>query len=452
MSSGLRVKVVWDDTTVEDRIHHRRRVEIGEGERARAVAPGCFARARRRGSAWHVSVEPGVVIEAPGESAVVSESKSERILKPPFRSLSLSSASARVELEVIEFAKERSDRALIAWAAAAAILAMLSAGSYKLVRQFGEGRDPQWGHLSSLSALDATRIRVRVGPEGLGSNRPQTGNGSALVGIRDGHKNTPPKKPQTKVERPKSTPHVAKTNHNPTAPPVAVVDNPKPLAHHAPKRDRKEEVDAAEAALLQADLRTAIDSFERAAENGPLDYDELNWLGLSHYLLGELDEAEKVWHDAEAMDGSRPDAINNLASVAKRRGKTEDEVSLLQRALAIAPEDCHALNSLALAQAKLGHKGDALSTLAKSDQACGGNYAYTSIQRSAIEALSGNRSQALSSLEDGLKRVDTLLPIKEFEVYSDLVKDQAFSSLRSDGQFSTLTAKYLPRATSTQKL
>src|SRR5439155_16341551 len=138
------------------------------------------------------------------------------------------------------------------------------------------------------------------------------------------------------------------------------------------KLSRKEQVDAAEAALLQANLRSAIDSFEHAAETGPLDYDELNWLGLSHYLLGELDEAEKVWTDARALDAARPDAINNLASVAKRRGQTEDEVKLLTQALAVAPEDCHALNSLALAQAKLGQKSDALATLLRSVQACGG--------------------------------------------------------------------------------
>src|SRR5262249_7921983 len=156
------VKVVWDDTTIEDKVHDRRRVEIGEGEQARAVAPGCFARARRRGRAWHVTVEPGVVVGAPGEVAQGSESRTERVLQPAFRSLTLSSANARVELEVIELAEERADRALYAWAAAAAVLAMLSAGSYKLVRQFGEGKDPQWGHLSQLSSLDATRIRVRV--------------------------------------------------------------------------------------------------------------------------------------------------------------------------------------------------------------------------------------------------------------------------------------------------
>ncbi len=438
MSSGLRVRVLWDDTTVEDRVYlGRRALHIGDGERARAVAPGCFATAQRRGRGWRITVEPGVTVEAPGEAPSVIEKQTERLLVPPFRSLTLSGSSAKVELEVIELDREHTDRALYAWAAAAAILAFAASGSYRLVRQFGEGHDPQWGHTSQLSAIEATRIRVQVGPEGLGSTRPQTGHGTALSGTRDGRPQAVPKKtpPRKKIAQRIPQPH-----KDPTQP-------------IEPKKTRQEQVDSAEQALLQADLRTAIDSFERAAERGPLDYDELNWLGLSHYLVGELSEAEKVWSDARQMNPNRADAINNLASVAKRRGRTEDELRLLQEALVVAPSDCHALNSLALAQAKAGNRADAMTTLGKSDQACGGNYAYTSIQRAAIEALAGNRTVALSSLEDGLKRVDTLLPIKEYEVWADLVGDQAFASLRSDGEFTALTSRYLPRAASqTQKL
>jgi tetratricopeptide (TPR) repeat protein len=448
MASGLRVRVVWDDTTIEDRVHTGSTLQIGDGERVQAVAPGCFARAERSGRGWRVVVEPGVVVETPGEIARVSELRTEFLLVPPFRSLKLSAPEARVELEVIDLAQEHTDRVLWAWAMAAAVLAFFGAGSYKLVRQFGDGKDPQWGRPGQMSTLDATRIRVRVGPDGLGSSRPQTGHGLSLVGVRQGIRGAQPKKV---AERPKTTPRVQHPIHHPDAPKVTVNEIGKPTLP-TKKLSRKEQVEAAEAALLQADLRSAVDSFERASEKGPLDYDELNWLGLSHYLLGELDEAETVWSQARTMDPSRPDAINNLASVAKRRGHTDDEIKLLEQALEVAPQDCHSLNSLSLAQAKSGQKSEALATLSRSDQACGGNYAYTAIQRAAIEALAGNRTQALASLEDGLKRVDTLLPIKEFEVWTDLAQDSAFSTLRNDGQFSTLTAHYLPRASATQKL
>src|SRR6185295_4233779 len=101
---------------------------------------------------------------------------------------------ARVELEVVDLSEERTDRALWAWATAAAILAFVSAGSYKLVRVIGEGSDARWSHPSQMSSLDATRIRVRIGPEGMGSTRPQTGHGISLVGVRNGKPNAQPKK------------------------------------------------------------------------------------------------------------------------------------------------------------------------------------------------------------------------------------------------------------------
>src|SRR5690242_5789641 len=110
MAIGLRARVVWDDTTVEDRVHTRRTVRIGGGERVRVVAPGCGAQARRRGGGWQVTVDPGVVAELPGDTAVrVSENRTVHYLKPPFRSLKLSGPEARVELEVVDLSEERTD-------------------------------------------------------------------------------------------------------------------------------------------------------------------------------------------------------------------------------------------------------------------------------------------------------------------------------------------------------
>ncbi|HEY7953841.1 MAG TPA: hypothetical protein VII38_01065, partial [Polyangia bacterium] len=114
--------------------------------------------------------------------------------------------------------------------------------------------------------------------------------------------------------------------------------------------------------------------------------------------------------------------------------------------LTITPGECHASNSLALAEAKAGDFKQALTTLDASDLACGGHYAYTEIQRAGILALSGDRPGAFRALEDGLSRIDTLIPIKEYEVVSDLDLDPAFAPLRVDARFAKLVSKYLPRA------
>ena len=473
MAVGMRVRVTWDDTIVEDKLFVGRRVlRIGSGRRATTPAPHRdgwaldeerYATLTRKGRGFELRIGPGVAetVEFPGEEPIdlaTLTSTFVRQLDPPYGSGRIRFAHATVEFERVGAPATARDRVLLAWSAAAMLLALLGGGSYRLVRQFGHGERPQWGKPPTLTASDADRVRVRIGPDGLGASRPQAGQGMALHGTRQSlrlahdtasQRDKPkPKARPTAHARPVGAPRLLAQNGSGADVnlPPSPVNNPPPQAVQAKEPPRDKLVEDAQSALLQADLRKAIDSFSHAARSQPLDYDQLNWLGLAHYLSGEYDEATRVWSYARALDGGRADAVNNLASVQKRKNDRDAEERLLDEALRLKPEDCHASNSLALLQAKRADFAGALSTLERSDAACGGNYAYTAIQKAGILALRGDTSLAFAALEDGLKRVDTLIPIKEFEVLTDLTLDPAFARLRSDARFSALITKYLPRA------
>jgi hypothetical protein len=472
MGLAIRVRVTWDRTVIEDRVHFGA-LRIGAGPLAHTAAPGrkgAYVTLTPKGRGFELRVEPGAAhaVEFPGEPRIELtglDSPWCKQLDPPFGSGQLVIAGD-VGDTIIEFERlgmtagqpAPRDYVLFAWVAVAMVLALGLGGTYTLTRVFGDGQKPQWGRALALNEHDASMVRVRIGPDGAGASRPQAGRGIALHGTSQG------KRPLA-VEHPDPpqvpTPQVAARNPKrsgkrgapvPVNGPVGNVEpqvkgvvDPQENAPPAKEAPRPQLLEDAQAALLAADLRKAIDSFSHAARTAPLDYDQLNWLGLAHYLTGEYKDAEETWAQARALDPSRPDAINNLASVAKRRGDTSRELEYLNAALALQPADCHASNSLALAQAKSKSK-DALDTLQRSDGNCGGNYAYTAIQKAAILALSGDRDGAFKELETGLSRVDTLIPIKEFEVLTDLKLDPAFSSLRSDTRFAQLVTKYLPRA------
>jgi tetratricopeptide (TPR) repeat protein len=441
---ALRIIVEWDGTVVEDRLYRERDlVLVGSGPAAHTVAPGpegryvCFV---RRGESWAIHVPAGVVhaIDVPGEALADGEKGYKRTLSltgvETARCGSLVFDDAIVTFELCELGGgKRRDRALIGWAAAAIVLSLFGAGTYRLSRVIGPGDRPQWGRPEPLASRDANQLRVKIGPDGKGASRPQAGRGQMLKAPSKGTKKPQKKPPQLAT--------VVKQHLGNQKVPKKVDPTAKP---------RTELIEQAQAALLNADLRQAVEGFSKADKDGPLDYDQLNWLGLAHYMQGSYDDAERTWQKARAMDPMRPDAINNLANVAKRRGDTAAEIVLINEALSLSPNDCHAQNGLALALAKSSDaydRGRAAAMLAKSDEACGGGYAYTSIQKAALLALSGERDSAFKELETGLQHVDTLVPIKEFEVWTDLTLDPAFASLRGDARFTTLTTKYLPRAT-----
>ncbi len=463
---ALRIIVEWDGTVVEDRLYRERDlVLVGSGPAAQTVAPGPDGRYVafvRRGNAWSLHVPAGVVraIDVPGEPLADGERGYKRTLSlsgvetARCGSLVFDDASGEVggasrdasgeavpgrrpativTFELCELGGTRRDRALYGWAAAALLLAVVGGGTYKLSRMLGPGDRPQWGRPEPLAARDANYLRIKLGPDGKGASRPQAGRGQMLRARPRGTKKALKKPPQVAS--------VAKRHLGNRKAPAIVKPTVKP---------RVELIQEAQAALLNADLREAVDSFSKAEKDGPLDYDQLNWLGLAHYMQGSYDDAERVWQKARALDPLRPDAINNLANVAKRRGDTAAEIALIGEALSLSPNDCHATNGLALALAKSSdpaQRARAAAMLATSDTACGGDYAYTSIQRAALFALDGQRDAAFKALESGLAHVDTLVPIKEFEVWTDLTLDPAFASLRGDARFTSLTTRYLPRAT-----
>jgi hypothetical protein len=436
---ALRIIVEWDGTVVEDRLYRERDlVLVGSGPAAQTVAPGPEGRYVafvRRGDAWAIHVPAGVVqaIDVPGEALTDGAQGYKRTLSlsgvETARCGSLVFDDAIVTFELCELGGKRRDRALLGWASAALVLALVGGSTYTLTKIVGPGDRPQWGRPEPLASRDANQLRVKIGPDGRGASRPQAGRGQMLRAPAHGTQKLQRKPPQLAT--------VEKRHLGHRKAPKIVDPTVKP---------RTELIEEAQAALLNADLRQAVEGFSKADKDGPLDYDQLNWLGLAHYMQGSYDDAERTWQKARALDPLRPDAINNLANVAKRRGDTTAEIALINEALALSPNDCHATNGLALALAKSNERARAAAMLDRSDEACGGGYAYTSIQRAALLSLSGDRDGAFAALEKGLSRVDTLVPIKEFEVWTDLTIDPAFASLRGDARFGELTTKYLPRA------
>jgi tetratricopeptide (TPR) repeat protein len=476
MSQAVRVRVTWDDTVIDDRVvDGGTELRIGAGVDANVPAPGrsqgAYVRVRPQGAALELVADAGTAdwVEVAGEERVIGGAAVRRTLNPPFDAVTLgfgATTGTPTTVEVVGSGlapKRERDVGLLLWTMVGVTLGLVLAAIvlYVLVlasmRLFGNG--DAHDRLRALSRDEAARFRVTLAPEGSGATRVQTGAGQALHRPKSATALTPkgvagetPRPKPVKRGRPKSLPVGADVARLDTGVRPDGADDGRPREEvqvkPEPRRTRAQRIEEAQAALLDANLRKAVDSFSKADRESPLDYDQLNWMGLAQYLSGELAEAESTWTRAREMSPGRVDAVNNLASVKKRRGDTAGERALLDEALKLRADDCHASNSLALALAKAGETKRALETLAESDGYCGGNYAYTSIQRAGILALSGDRDGAFKALEEGLGRVDTMIPIKEFEVATDLRLDPAFASLRRDPRFASLIAKYLPRAAS----
>ncbi len=409
-------------------------------------------------------------IEFPGEEPIDARQGFDKRVRSGVGKLVIEDAS-EIEFQLLKPPRDFSTLFLFGGLAVVAMLALAAGSFYHIVRQWGDGHTPRWGEPVALGADQAKFLRVTIDPGAQGASKLAAGEGLARHGIASSLlvRDT---RPKPKVEPVVAKKPVAKKKKVIKIEPVEIDPDSEKMARTtpAPKVDNPPTDDDDEAdddddaddadetadhdklvqtgqqALLAAELRSAIDSLTAAEKTDHLDYDNLNWIGLAHYFLGENDQAQGRWQAAYDMDPARPDAVNNLGGIYKRKGDTASEITMYDKALALHPGDCHALNSKALALAKQGRFDDAYKTLAESDVACGGNYAYTFIQRAGILSLEGKQADSLAELEKGLAKVDTLIPIKEYEVEADLLLDPAFAKLRAQPSFDTLTARYLPRA------
>ncbi|HEX2574272.1 MAG TPA: hypothetical protein VH877_32290 [Polyangia bacterium] len=471
MPLALRIRVTWDDDIVQDEIFFPpRTVCLGASGRPHVITPAgtgetpiTFA---WRGTHYLLSVPP----QDPETAATILQLAGAASLSDPApipigpqgvtRRLTheaghIQAGPAAIDFEILPLEREappsRLLRPLKSYAQLLILLLALAAGlSYPLLQGIGDGIHPRRGEVKPIGTEQASRLRVHLAPAPRRTSKLATGQGQSLHGqvvpAPRPPAHTPPIPP-----RPVAALAAGKSPASLPAPGPAE-EQKKLIAPTAPHASHQTLLERGQQAFLAAELRTAIDSLNAAEKRAPLDYDNLIWLGLAHYFLGELDPAAARWNQALALDGQRAEAINNLGGIARRRGDLAGEASAYERALDLHPGDCHALNSLALARAKQGHIDLALSTLAESDQACGGDYAYTYIQRAGILALAGKLPEARAALAQGLPRIDTLVPIKEYEVAADLYLDPAFTALRDDPDFVLLTEKYLPRTDRAQIL
>jgi tetratricopeptide (TPR) repeat protein len=464
MPLALRIRVAWDDDIIQDQVFlPPRTVRLGAFGRPEVITPAgpdeppiTFA---WRATHYLLTVPQGITAtvqlagEAPlcGPGHTVPQAVTRRLTRETGH---IEVGPAAIDFQVLPFEREHPTLQMFARLLIVALLALGASLSYPLMHAPGDSTRTRWGEVKPIGQDEALRLRVHLAPSLQRTSQLATGQGKnlqrqTLAAPRPPMRTRPaPARPALSASAPASPPTQPQdsTHKSPPSPPSPAAEKPASPSQATPSDLPQPLVERGQQAFLAAELRSAIISLSAAEKLAPLDYDNLTWLGLAHYFLGELDAAGARWNQALGLDAQRVEAINNLGGIARRRGDLAGEVAAYEKALALHPGDCHALNSLALARAKQGNINLALQTLTESDQACGGDYAYTYIQRAGILALAGKLDEARGALVQGLSRTDTLIPIKEFEVAADLFLDPAFGALRDDPDFLPLTEKYLPRA------
>jgi Flp pilus assembly protein TadD len=101
-------------------------------------------------------------------------------------------------------------------------------------------------------------------------------------------------------------------------------------------------------AAAETDARRAM---ELDPSSGPARFD----LGTTLEAQGRIEEAERVYREALAVDAGNADAAGNLAGILIRRNAEREAVPILERALASRRRHAVCWTNLVVAQASLGN-------------------------------------------------------------------------------------------------
>jgi tetratricopeptide (TPR) repeat protein len=138
-----------------------------------------------------------------------------------------------------------------------------------------------------------------------------------------------------------------------------------------------------------------------ALRYGTYDSEVQNNIGVTRVLIGDRDEAEKMFRAAATMDPSQHQALVNLARILREKGHYDEAVPLYRRALALQPDLPEALEGLGIALGSAGRHGEAVGVFLR----------WTQVQPGVARAYQGlgmaltqtnRREEARRYLEQGL--------------------------------------------------
>lgn len=136
------------------------------------------------------------------------------------------------------------------------------------------------------------------------------------------------------------------------AEPTARTAAPPPLQPATP--ELRELLREGQRAVEQRDYETARAKFEAMLDRDPANVLALSNLGIVHYHLNQLEEAETCLRRAVALAPNDAETRSLLGIVYFRRGKVDDAFAELTRAVAINPRYAEAHNYLGITLSEKG--------------------------------------------------------------------------------------------------